>query len=321
MEKRKFGLFLFAAAGITSIALCGTSFAAGQLQLKLAKGKTYYQRTLVDQHVTQTLMNQPQVIDISLGIGMKLDVLDVDAAGNMQIRYTFNWCMVKQSGSMGALNYDSAQQATPPNGAELPAALVNQSYTVKLSPQGRVLNVEGVEQMKAAVEKKVPPGAEAGPLSNLSAVFLDKQGIKEATEGTMAVFPDKPVEQGQSWSEKRVMKVGGGRIEESKWTLQKQEAGVATIGLTSSIRPNPDAPLMEAQGMKLRFDVSGTQEATIRVVEATGLIQMDQSQQQLKGDIKIGDSGQGQPMMTIPMVLDTKSKTEMSDKMWQSATK
>ena len=81
MEKRGFGLLLFVVAGITSVALCGSSVAATTLQLKLAKGKTYYQRTVVDQHITQTVMNQPQVIDITVGMGMKLDVLDVDGAG------------------------------------------------------------------------------------------------------------------------------------------------------------------------------------------------------------------------------------------------
>jgi hypothetical protein len=67
--------------------------------------------------------------------------------------------------------------------------------------------------------------------------------------------------------------------------------------------------------------VSGSQEATIRIVEATGLIQMEQGRQQLKGEIKVGDSAQGQPMMAIPMVLDTSSKVEMSEKMWEPAAK
>ena len=124
MEKRRFRLFLFVAAGITSLAFCSISSAAVQLQLKLAKGKTYYQKTTVDQHITQTIMNQQQVIDITVGIGTKLDVLDVDAAGNMQIRYSLRWCMAKQTGSMvPPISYDSAQQATPPAGDEPVAAL------------------------------------------------------------------------------------------------------------------------------------------------------------------------------------------------------
>jgi hypothetical protein len=321
MEKRRFKPFLFAVAGVMSIALCSTGAAAVSLQLKLAKGKTYYQRTMVEQHVTQTVMNQPQTIDINVGTGMKLDVLDVDGAGNMRIRYTFLWCASKQAGAMGMVTYDSAQQATPPAGAESLGALLNQSYVVRLSPKGRVLDVNDIEQMKAAVQKKLPPGADAGPLGNFATLFLDKQGVKEMTESLMGAYPDKPVEQGKPWSEKRLLTAGFGRIEESTWTLQKQEAGVVTIGQTSAVRSNPDATPTDVQGMKLRFDVSGSQEATIRIVEATGLIQMEQGRQQLKGEIKVGDSAQGQPMMAIPMIFDTNSKVEMSEKMWEPATK
>jgi hypothetical protein len=230
--------------------------------------------------------------------------------------------MAKQTGSMvPPISYDSAQQATPSPGAEPVAALLNQNYIVKLSPKGRVLDVNGVEQMKAEIRKKMPPGSEDSPLGNITKTFLDKEGIKETTESLLAVFPDKPVEPGQSWSEKRVFKAGFGRIEESKWTLQKQEGGVAMIGMTGTVRSNPSAPPGEMQGMKLRFDLSGSQEATIRIVEATGLILMDQGSQQLKGEIKVSDSAQGQPMMVIPTAIQMKSKVEMSDKMWESASK
>jgi len=321
MEKRKSRLFLLAVVGLTSVALCHTGHAAVSLQLKLAKGKTYYQRTLMDQHITQTIMNQSQVVDVSFGMGMKLDVLDVDSAGNMQVRHTFIWCMSKQNTPMGTINYDSAhaQQATPPAGVEPLAALLNQSYVVKLSPQGQVLDVQGLEQMKEAVQKKVPAGAQGGPMGNVADQFLDRQGLKETTEGLLAVYPNQPAEPGASWSEKRTLTAGFGRIEESKYTLQKREAGIATIGVTSTFRANPEAAPMETQGMKMRFDISGTGEATIRIAEATGLIQMEQGRAQLKGDIKVGESDQGPPRMTIPMTIDVNTKVEMSEKMWETA--
>ncbi len=320
MEKRRFRPFLFAVAGITSIALCGLSSAAVSLQLKLPKGKTYYQRNLADQHITQTVMNNQQTVEVSVGMGQKLDVLDVDSAGNMQIRYTFIWVMNKQTTPMGSVSYDSAQQqTTPPPGTEPLAALLNQSYTVKLSPQGRVLDIQGVEQMKAAVQKKLPPGAEAGPMANVVNPFTDKQGLKEITESMMAIYPDKPVDMGQSWTDKRVLTAGFGRIEEAKWTLLKEEAGVAVLGVTGKIQSNPNAAPMENQGMKMRFDIGGTMEGAVRIVEETGLIQSDQAHQQLKGEIRLEGGGQGQPAMAIPMVIDSNSKVEMSEKMWQTA--
>jgi hypothetical protein len=227
--------------------------------------------------------------------------------------------MSKQTTPMGVVNYDSAQQATPPAGVESLAALLNQSYVVKVSPKGEVLDVQGVEQMKEAVQKKVPAGAQGGPMDNVANQFLDRQGLKETTESLLAVYPDKPVEPGASWTEKKTLTAGFGRIEESKYTLQKREGGIATIGVTSTFRANPEAAPMEAQGMKMRLDLAGTGEDTIRIVEATGLIQMEQGRGQLKGEIKVGESDQGPPMMTIPMTIDVNTKVEMGEKMWETA--
>jgi len=321
MEKRGSRWFALVGFGIAALGLCSTATAAIPLQLKLAKGKTYYQKSVADQHITQTFMNQQQVIDISFGMGQKLEVLDVDSAGNMRVRHTFTWCMTKQTGPMGTTSYDSAQQASAPAGFEALAALLNQSYIAKLSPKGKVLDIEGVDEMKAAVEKKLPPGAPSGPAGNMIAPFTEKQGVKEVTEGMLAIYPEQAVEPGQSWSDKRTLSRGFSRIEESKWTLQKRENGVATIAGTTTIRTDPEAPPMENQGMKMRFDLSGTQENTIQIAEATGLIQMHQARQQLKGDIKIGDSGQGQPAMAMPMTIESNNKVEMSDKPLEGTTK
>ncbi len=320
MEKRGFRLFWFAVAGITSMALCNTSVAAVSLQLKLGKGKTYYEKMTVDQHMTQTVMNMQQVIDQNMGMGSKLDVLDVEGQGNMRIRYTFNWAMSKRTGPMGNLDYDSAKQPTPPAGAEAFAALLGQSYVVKLSPKGEVLDVNGVEEMRAAILKKLPADAAADPSMNALTPYLDKKGIKEMIESAMGVYPDQPVDVGQSWSKKRTVSPAFELTLENKWTLQKREAGVATITATSSIRSNPNKP-MEMSGMKMGFDLAGTQDGTMQMEEATGLIRLAQASQQLKGEIKVGDSGQGVPMMAIPVVFDTTVKLEMSDKPLEGAAK
>jgi hypothetical protein len=319
MEKRGLKLFLFGMAAVVPMALCNTG-AAVTLQLKLAQGKTYYQRTVIDQHMVQTVMNMQQVLDQSLGTGVKMDVLDVDGQGNMRIRRTYDWSMTKRTGPMGNLDYDSAKQTTPPPGAEPFAALLGQSYVVRISPKGEVLEINGVEEMQAAVRKKLPAGAQGDPAMSVLSQFLDKNSLKQMIEGELDVYPGKPVEVGESWNKKRVVTPMFELTIDSKWTLQKLENGVAIIATTSTSRSDANKPV-ETGGMKMRFDLAGTQGGTIRMQEATGLILLGQAQQQLKGEIKLGDSDQGPPTMAIPVVFDTKVRMEMSDKPLEPATK
>jgi hypothetical protein len=239
----------------------------------------------------------------------------------MQIRHTYTWTRFKQAGPMGSADYDSSQPAAVTAGAEGFAALPGQSYTLRVSPKGKVLDVDGVEEMVEAIRKKAGGVDVTAPESPL-AFLLDQKGIRETAEGLLAVYPDEPVEQGASWTEKRVTQHGLAMIAEQKWTLEKREAGVAAIASTASLKSDASAPPMDAGTAKIKIAVSGTEEGALQVEEATGLIKSSRSRQMLKGQMNVGASAEGPfDMMSIPSVFTTVVTLEMSDRLWQTPLK
>jgi len=317
--RREYRAFLAAVACIAFPAFCGSAAAAVRLELKLDKGKIYYERSLIEQKITQDMMGQQQVINMTIGVGQKLDVLEVDGQGNMRIRYTYVWSRFKQIDPMTTVEYDSSQQTPPPGGAEGFAALIGQTYTMTISPKGKVLDVSGIEELAEAVRKKMPQGTDLSQGMNPLSSFLDKQTMQDMTENSLAVYPDKPVEQGDSWTDKRIIRQGMPMVAESKWTLQKRQAGVATIGATTSLKADPNGPPMDMQGMKMKIDLAGPQEGTIQMDEATGQIRSHRGRQNLKGQVKIGASAEGPfDMMAIPMTIETTFTVETGDKMWET---
>lgn len=318
MARREIGMLLIAVVCAASMALSENASAAVELSLKLNKGKTFYERTAIEQKMTQEIMGQQQNAGLTIGMVQKADVLETDGQGNMRIRYTYTWTRLKQEGPMAAVDYDSAKQTTPPAGAEGFAALLGQSYSIQISPKGKVLGIEGVKEMAEAVRKKLPAGSnpDDGP-SPLSS-FLDEQGIREMTEQSMAVYPEQPVEVGASWTTKQTMKRGMPMFTESKLILGKREGGVATIGLVGTIKPDLSGPPMDIQGMKMKIDMAGTQESTILMNEANGLVQSRKGRQDLKGQIKIGASAEGPFDMQIPMTMASTFTIETSDRMWET---
>jgi hypothetical protein len=314
MARQRFTISIFMAAGTASLAWCAVGAAAVSLQLKLDKGKTYYQKTTVNQQMTQSVMGQQQTIEQGFGTGMKLEVLDVDSQGHARIQHTFTWLLSKQIGPMGTVEYDSSKHTTAPAGAEVFAALLGQTYVARVTPKGEVLEIEGADELREAVLKKLPPGANDDAALGAAVPYLDKKSLRETTENMLANYPEKAVEIGDSWNKKRALSMGFGVIVDSKYTLQKREAGTAVIGASSSLRSDPNAPPMTMGAMKLKFDVAGTQDSTIRMEEATGLVALEQARQQLKGEIHVlGESDQGPPMMSIPVTFDTTIKLETSD--------
>jgi len=315
--KQGYRTFMAAAVLLATGIASGDAAAAVRLELKLEKGKTYYERSVIEQRMTQEMMGQEQVTDSVIGIGEKLDVLDVDNEGNMQVRYTYIWSRFKQTNPMMTTDYDSAKRMATPAGAEAFAALLGLSYTMRLSPKGEVLDIKGVEELAEAVQEKAP-GADPSAAGNPIAALLDAETLKGVTENTLAVYPDKPVEPGDSWARTRRTKQGVTMITDHKWALEKLEGGVATISSTSSLKTDPNGAPMQTQGIALKFDLSGTQDATIQMQEATGLMRMSRGHQELKGQIKVGGTPEGPfDMMAIPLAIETKFTVEMTDRLWE----
>ncbi len=310
-----------AVVGIVLVVLCSSGAAAVQLQWRLAEGKTYYQKTVVDQQITQTVEGKQRKVEQGTGTGLKLEVLDVNAQGHMRIRYTYLWTRFKQAHTEARLDFDSARRsAVVPAGAEGFAALLGESYVITLTPAGKILDVNGVEQLKEAVLRKLPAGADAGPLAAAVATYMDKDSLRQMIEVGMAIYPDRPVSPGDSWTKDLSMAIAFPVIIQSKWTLQKVERGVATIALTSTVRSDPSGPPRDTGGRMLSCSLSGTHEGTLHVAEATGLLIASKERQQLKGEITIAPSAGAPPTTVLPMTMDTRVTSETSEQMWRAGS-
>ena len=313
---RSFRIVILMVVGMT---LCGSTASAVELRLQLEEGKTYYQRMKADQQMEQEVMGGEQTVRHEVGSGLKMEVLDVDAQGNMRLRNTYNWALFKQSGPMSSVDYDSARQpGQVPVGAEGFAALLGQGYTITLSPQGKVLDVNGVEELQQAVQDELPAGVAGTPMMNALQPYISEQGISELAKATFAIYPANEVGPGDSWTQELTVAVGPEMMVESKWMLRELEGGVAVIDGTSTMKSNPKAPPMDAGQMKVKFDLSGSDRSTTRIAEATGLILSTVSEQTLSGQIHVVATPDSPPMMTIPIQIETSATTEMSDRMWET---
>ena len=321
MEPRRRALILGISV-VALLALSGIAGAAVQLQLKLEEGKTYYERLRIERRITQSIMGQEQIIDHEIGVGRKLDVLDVDADGNMQVECKYIWSRFKESGAMGSVDYDSTHGPSVPGGAEGFAALLGQSYTIRLSPKGEVLDVNGIEDLAKAVRKKVPEELDTSSGLSPVAFLLSKDGVQETTSSVLAVYPPEPVVEGARWETRDLTTQGGPILVESRWTVKKLWMGVASITSVSTVKADPTAEPMDVQGAKMRIDLSGTHEGTAAVDEATGLIKTSSSQYLLKGQLGIvTPEGKLLDTVAIPISLETTTTFDMKDRRLDMASR
>jgi hypothetical protein len=127
-----------------------------------------------------------------------------------------------------ALEFDSAKKDGDFNPLTAAfGALVGQSLTMKMTPQGKITEVTGADELAKKLGAAIP-GAEE----------QIKQQLKETENQVgqlVANFPDKPVDNGDTWTAK--MKMGGATpmTVDATYTLLDRTGDEALVGFDGKI--------------------------------------------------------------------------------------
>lgn len=284
MENRKPKISVVAAAVIVAwLILPAEAGQKIQYKLNLRKGQSYYVRSISDGNFAQELGGQKSVGGWTLGFGYSFDVNEVDEKGNGWIDCTIDWVKLRHKAPMIDVAYDSStfkKTSRVPPLAQGAAMYLGESFSAKMTPQGQVEELRGLENLRRNIEKKMPKGrTEQQILQTLDNEELAKS-IKDLFLSPMAVYPDKPVGIGDSWS-RTVSVITQPLVLDNKWTLQDRKAGIAIIEASAAIKSRPDG--VERQGVKMKFDMSGKQTGQIEIRESTGQIIRSKMIQDLSG--------------------------------------
>ncbi|NIP28874.1 MAG: hypothetical protein GWN67_19345 [Phycisphaerae bacterium] len=277
-----------------------------QYQMSFKEGEKYYMRFVTEQKISQTILGQQQGTEQTIGLGCDLDVKSVESNGNALVNYTYRWANLIQTGAGGKVVYDSSDKGAPvPPMAQGFDALLGEGFSLKTTPQGRVEEVIGLQELRENVGKKLPEGPMKEALKVGIKQFINEEGIKEMTESSMAIYPDKPVGIGDSWKRMITLTQGASMTLENEWILKDRKNGVSFIDVNSNIKSNPNAAPITMAGAKLSYDLSGKQKGQIELEESTGRIIRSRMNQDISGQIKVEVPGQQTQQPPIPVRINS----------------
>ena len=302
---------------VALLAACATPPAehGAQLDLRLqpAVGETYHLEMLADQVITLTVQGEAIRIPQTIGFGFTMTVTETDAQGSwIAIRY--DWARVKQEALTGTFDYDSRNppEVIPPAALGF-GALIGKGFSTKVTPDGRVVEVTGADEMIAGMMRDLSI-ADEGLRAQLERDLRDQYGdesLRKTMEGFVVRYPAEPIEVGDSWTAQ--MKVGGFMpyILDTTYTLESTEGDRATIALTSAISANPDAPAsdMDVAGATMRYEVTGTQQGTMTVDLRTGWSADAELSQSVTGTM-IATTASGET--SVPVAIEATTRLTMT---------
>ena len=140
-----------------------------------------------------------QVMDQT--VRMRQTVQSVDLGGDATLMVTTEHMRMEGIGPAGNQLYDSDTGDIPTDPAILgAAAMVGQSYSMVVQPDGTVKSVQGIEELVEAMRTSFPP--EVAPM--LDEMFNADILIEIAQQG-MQILPTDPVSPGDSWQTSSTM--------------------------------------------------------------------------------------------------------------------
>ena len=317
MNGGKFRIGILAVSVVFALfVVCAEGAEKRNYELKLEKGKKYYFRMLTEQEISQTVMGQEQSMEQVIGMGMELDVNEVDANGAMWIDYKYGWAKFGHKGPMGEQVYDSSKKDSPvPPTAQGFVALLGEGFSLRMMPKGKVKAVRGLKRMRENISKKLPAGPMREFMMKGLEQYFNEAAVKELNESSMAMYPDKPVGVGDSWSRKVVLSQGFAMVLENKWTLKERRNGVALIEVSSTVKPNRKAKPLEMGLMKISYEFTGTQKGLVEIKESTGQVIRSKINQELSGltRTEVLSGGAKPQTVTTPMKIKGIVTMEMGD--------
>jgi hypothetical protein len=288
VENRKSRISVLVAAAVIVAWLIVPTEAGQKIQYKLnlRKGQSYYVRVISDSNVAQEMMGQKNVVEVTAGFGYRFDVKEVDEKGNGWVDCTFDWVKFRQKAPMMDVAYDSANKGSPvPAGAQGVAVFLGAGFSAKITPQGQVQEVKATEQLRKNIEAQLPEGPERKQMLDAFEKQQLAESIKELCLSPMAVYPDKPVGIGDSWSRTVSFRTQP-LIFDNKWTLKDRKAGTAIIEAATGVKSNPEA--LQDAAVKMKLEMSGKRLGQIEIRESTGQIMRSKITQDLSGQMQTG---------------------------------
>jgi hypothetical protein len=277
------------------VTLVGTGRIFGEsklsLRMKLQKGQTYLLQSKNQTNISQTINGSKINITQNMTVAMKCQVLDVDSLSSATLKITYSGIKFLQEGTAGKVEYDSDRPSPDsPAGANILSALVDAGFTMKVSPTGQILDIQGIDAMMESILQKI--GADnhiENVRENLKKQYGDA-AIKEMSQQFMLNFPKEPIGVGESWTAKTSISKGIFVDLETTYTLRERRNGTALFDISSVITPNSAKEPMDFGLFKMRYVLSGKQEGTVQIEEADGFSSSGQIKQHFTGEIEVSNS-------------------------------
>jgi len=259
------------------------------LKLRLKTGQKYGVRLTTELKTSKTIGDKKEHESFMFAKGMGFEVKELEANGVASVKVTYRTLQMKVARAGGyRMEYDSRKQSIADGYSKIPAieaVCVGEKFEMRVVPEGKIIELKGVEQMHSRMIEKINAWDEKylkigfyerhkesfkeRRRLNTKSIHSEKE-IKNMLSDIIMAFPERPLGIGDSWTDK--VKIWGKNYEiEGTYTLKDSKQETVTIGLVGK-RTLEEEPFswVNNEGREVGFKIVGSCQGTFEVDEENG---------------------------------------------------
>lgn len=295
----------YAAIGAILLTACSSATKPLTMNMALEKGASFNYEITNTNNIGMSIMGQDMSVDGKSAQDYNFTVKAIQPTGVTDIDFKIDRITVDATIPMTeAISYDSDKTNTDSPLGSL-GGLIGKTMEANLNKNGTVTSIEGADAMMKQVLGKVKGGAQ---MATILEGYIGESAFKNTFATLTGFSQGKALQVGDSWSKEVDTESGISLNTDYTYTIRERSGGKVTIDVTGESKSDPNAKPIEAQGVKMSYNLSGPVTGVIVVDEKTGWAVTSDIQQDLSGKITVGGTPLGD------MNLDAKMKVGISAK-------
>jgi len=298
---------------LSTLLLSSTQAQKVELSLNLKVGERYGQVSASKIAINQVVNGQALDIGMEVSGGMTFLVLSANET-EYEMEMMYEHLSIKIDHPQGTMEFDSEKA----NGDDIMSTILS---GITMKPIGIVMTRAGavseVRDMDSiwnnvfAEFSKVPEDQLNMARSQINEAY-GSEALKANIEMVTAIFPDHKVRLGDEWTVQTTMESGMTVNVATTYKLEEISPDYYLITGDSKLQTADKEAIVDANGMSMKYDLSGVLLSRIKLNKESGWILESQSSQDIKGNAHVQASPTMPMAMTIPMTM--KNETVISGK-------
>jgi hypothetical protein len=277
-------LAVFAASAVPALA-------QDTVELKWKFDKPFYQTMTTETKQSMKVMGMDITQNQEQTFIFSWTPKELDANKNQVLVQKIEGVKMKIEIGGNTINYDSTKETPGGNPlAEFFKALVGSEFKITISPDMKVVKIEGREEF---VKKLIQANQQMEPLLKQ---ILSEDALKEMADPAFAAVPGKAVKKGDTWTKDSKLNMGpiGSYDTQYTYTYEGNEGKLAKIKVQTNLKYQP--PSAASAGV-LPFQItqadlkSKNSSGTILFNPEAGRLESSEMNLQLEGKLTIAISG------------------------------